>query len=114
MQALAGFSYSGPGKTVEIAPRWKSPRFASIWAAGSSWGMLRQAAAARQLYAIEVRGGDLVIRRIVLPGVSAAAAAVRINGSPAAAKSSRNAGLVVELDQEIRLRKGDKLELNPG
>lgn len=107
VHALAGFDYDGAARTVRIAPRRNARGFASIWAAGAAWGMLRGG----PLFSVEVRGGELGVQRLVLPGVSASKASVVLNGAAASAKTSRQNGLLIELDREVTLHKGDKLEL---
>lgn len=97
LHALAGFSYDGTSGTVRILPRWKAPRFRSVWAAGVAWGMCAADT-------VEVRGGALALRRLI---VGKALQSAAVNGKRVGSKALPDG---LEFEQEITLRKGDKLE----
>ncbi len=87
--ALSGLRYSAVSKRLELAPRWRSEAFRSIWTAGSGWGTVHQSIGdCEQTVCWEVLFGDLAVQEMAYAppeGAAIEGVNVELGGEPVAA-----------------------------
>ena len=116
LTALSGYSYSAPERRLAFAPRLSPEAFGSFFTTGQGWGTFSQrigrgAATAR----LDLLWGALELRALGLaPGLVPGRPEVsaRVNGSPAPGRMGE--GGAVAFDDIVRLKAGDRLEVEIG
>lgn len=112
LTALSGFHYHGPEQRLAFAPRLSEDNFQTFFSVGSAWGLLGQRRDQQgALATIEVRWGELTLRRLDLD-VGAGEVAARLGRRSVGVSAERGrAQLVVRFDEPVTVVPGTPLRV---
>jgi uncharacterized protein (DUF608 family) len=110
--ALSGFQYDAPSASVVAVPRSADPKFRCFWSTATGWGTFSVSRLEKgSRLALRVDKGALACRSCTLRAGEGKTTAA-LNGRPVAHRVKRDGGRAVfELGEEVRLKAGDRLEL---
>jgi hypothetical protein len=110
--ALSGFQYDGRTAGVVAAPRSAEPQFRCFWSTATGWGIFSVSRADQGTrLTLQVEKGALACRSCQVRA-GAGKSTASWNGSSVAHRIERTADRAVfELGEEVRLKAGDRLEL---
>lgn len=112
--ALSGYRYSAPAGQIGFAPAISADRFRCFFSAGSGWGSFAQESDGAGFGArLELRGGELRLRRLALRTSGGLALAGATLGGAAVGATAEQAGAdtVLVFDQELELHAGEAIEV---
>jgi len=115
--AAQGYHYDGPAGVLRFAPNITPQRFRSFFSTAAGYGTFSQTRAARrQADTIELKSGELRLRRVSLGLPKDVGrirkAEVRLNARQVPAEIElRNSAVLVKMAQRVTMQAGDRLSL---
>jgi hypothetical protein len=116
LTALSGFEYDGPGAKIGFSPRMTPHEFRSVFTAAAGWGTYQQRRdGTQQVSTIAGKWGNVRVRTVKLGLAEGTSAdSVMVNGTPASNFRQDGPSLEIELQPEVVLSAGDKIEIQIG
>ncbi len=114
LTALQGFLHDAPAGLLGFLPRWRPDDHRSFFAAGTGWGLFNQQnAGAERVSTIELRAGELTLRRLILgrpAGTTALEIRLQKDGADLAVEVGQDGErLVIDLAEPLSTAAGETL-----